>query len=57
MLRIHVCSKKKIRQFVFFSHYNTFKHVKVSMKKSQMVQCERKICTGSVTQAGRYAET
>ena len=22
-----------------------------------MVQCERKICTGSVTQAGRHAET
>ena len=52
MLKIGVCSKKKIRRFVFFAHYNRFEHVKVSTKKSYMVQCERKICTGSVTQAG-----
>ena len=35
-----------------FAHYNIFKHIKVGTAKSHMVQCERKICTGSVTQAG-----
>ena len=57
MLKIGVCRKKKIRQFVFFAHYNRFKHVKVSTTKSHVVQCERKICNGCVTQAGRHAET
>ena len=57
MLKIGVCSKKKIRQLVFFIHYNRFKHVKVSRTKYHMVQCEQKICTGSVTQASRHAET
>ena len=57
MLKIGVCSKKKICQFIFLANYNRFKHVKVSTTKSHIVQCERKICAGSVTQAGRHAET
>ena len=58
MLIICVCSKKKIRQFVFLqttTDSNTSKSVGTT--KSHMVQFERKICTGSVTQAGRHAET
>ena len=56
MLKIGVCSKKKIRPF-FFANYNRFKHVKVSTTKSHMIQCKQKICTKSVTQAGRHKET